>query len=125
LLDNGLQKLYTINKKGTVCEWSASFRHEIKKNDRSLSGLGRSFLFAVKNGPGDLKQRRPPPAADAGRSCWGSGQQDMSASQGAKWPLGAATRVLLEYHISRTNTTPRLPAGRGVRLVYRNFSCYT
>ena len=26
LLDNGLQKLYTINKKGTVCEWSASFR---------------------------------------------------------------------------------------------------
>ena len=73
----------------------------------------------------DLQQRRPPPAADAGRSCWGSGQQDMSAAQGAKWPLGAATRVPLEYHISRTNTTPRLPAGRGVRLVYRNFSCYT
>ena len=26
LLDNGLQKLHTINKKGTACEWSASFQ---------------------------------------------------------------------------------------------------
>ena len=30
----------------------------------------------------DLQQRRPRPVADAGRSCWGSGQQDASAAQG-------------------------------------------
>ena len=40
-----------------------------------------------------LQQRRPLPAAETGRSCWGSGQQDMSAAQGTKWTLGAATRT--------------------------------
>ena len=30
----------------------------------------------------DLQQRRPRPVADAGRSCWGSGQQDARAAQG-------------------------------------------
>ena len=40
----------------------------------------------------DLQQRRPRPVADAGRSCWGSGQQDASAAQGTMWMLGAATR---------------------------------
>ena len=39
-----------------------------------------------------VQQRRPLPAAETGRSCWGSGQQDMSAAQGTKWTLGAATR---------------------------------
>lgn len=48
LLDNGLQKLYTINKKGTVCEWSASFRHEIKKNDRRLWERGGHFFLLLK-----------------------------------------------------------------------------
>ena len=38
------------------------------------------------------QRRRPPPAAEAGRSCWGSGQQDASAAQGTKRMLGAATR---------------------------------
>ena len=40
-----------------------------------------------------VQRRRPPPAADAGRSCWGSGQQDTSAAQGTKWTLGTATRL--------------------------------
>ena len=40
----------------------------------------------------DLQQRRPRPVADAGRSCWGSGQQDASAAQGTMRMLGAATR---------------------------------
>ena len=48
LLDNGLQKLYTINKKGTVCEWSASFRHEIKKNDRRLWERGGHFFLLLE-----------------------------------------------------------------------------
>ena len=39
-----------------------------------------------------LQRRRPPPAAETGRSCWGSGQQDASAAQGTKRMLGAATR---------------------------------
>ena len=38
-----------------------------------------------------VQQRRPLPAAEAGRSCWGRGQQDTNAAQGMKWMLGAAT----------------------------------
>ena len=41
----------------------------------------------------NVQQRRPPPAADTGRSCWGRGQQDTSAAQGTKWTLGTATRL--------------------------------
>ena len=39
-----------------------------------------------------MQRRRPPPAADTGRSCWGHGQQDTSAAWGTKWTLGTATR---------------------------------
>ena len=39
-----------------------------------------------------MQQLRPPPAAETGSSCWGSGQQDTSADQGTKRMLGAATR---------------------------------
>ena len=38
------------------------------------------------------RQLRPPPAAETGSGCWGSGQQDASAVQGTKRMLGAATR---------------------------------
>ena len=38
------------------------------------------------------QRRRPPPAVEAGRSCWGSGQQDARAAQGTMRMLGAATR---------------------------------
>ena len=38
------------------------------------------------------QQLRPPPAAETGSGCWGSGQQDASAVQGTKRMLGAATR---------------------------------
>ena len=31
-----------------------------------------------------VQRRRPPPAAETGRSCWGSGQQDASAAQGTR-----------------------------------------
>ena len=41
----------------------------------------------------NVQQRRPPPAADTGRSCWGRGQQDTSAVRGTKWTLGTATRL--------------------------------
>ena len=39
-----------------------------------------------------VQRRGPPSAAETGRSCWGSGQQDASAAQGTKRMLGAATR---------------------------------
>ena len=35
-----------------------------------------------------LQRRRPPPVADTGRSCWGSGLQDASAAQGTKQTQG-------------------------------------
>ena len=38
------------------------------------------------------QRRRPPPVAETGRSCWGSGQQDARAAQGTMRMLGAATR---------------------------------
>ena len=40
-----------------------------------------------------VQQRRPLPAAETGRSCWGCGQQDARAAQGTMQPLGAATRA--------------------------------
>ena len=40
-----------------------------------------------------VQQRRPLPAAETGRNCWGCGQQDARAAQGTVQPLGAATRA--------------------------------
>ena len=53
-----------------------------------------------------LQQRRPLPAAETGRSCWGSGQQDMSAAQGTKWTLGAATRFARAPAEAISNRSP-------------------
>ena len=58
-----------------------------------------------------LQQRRPPPAAETGRSCWGSGQQDASAAQGTKRMLGAATRKQRGGHF-QSFSTPGHPAAR-------------
>ena len=68
-----------------------------------------------------VQQRRPLPAAETGRSCWGCGQQDARAAQGTMQPLGAATRVPLIH--------PRPPKNRNVSkyaavLFYDTFSCY-
>ena len=61
--------LYALRGRNTCCE-AANRRNEKK-----------------------VQQRRPPPAADTGRSCWGRGQQNTSATQGTKWSLGTATRL--------------------------------
>ena len=68
-----------------------------------------------------VQQRRPLPAAETGRSCWGCGQQDARAAQGTMQPLGAATRVPLIH--------PRPPKNRNVSkyaavLFYDTFFCY-
>ena len=47
----------------------------------------------VRRGKAPVQQRRPLPAAETGRSCWGCGQQDARAAQGTMQPLGAATRA--------------------------------
>ena len=57
-----------------------------------------SFLFCLcvrltNAGGFEQQQRRPLPAAETGRSCWGCGQQDARAAQGTMQPLGAATRA--------------------------------
>ena len=49
-----------------------------------------------------LQRRRPPPVADTGRSCWGSGLQDASAAQGTKQTQGAATRRIQRVEIAAT-----------------------
>ena len=68
-----------------------------------------------------VQQRRPLPAAETGRSCWGCGQQDARVAQGTMQPLGAATRVPLIH--------PRPPKNRNVSkyaavLFYDTFFCY-
>ena len=62
----------------------------------SEPGTGVSVLSAVQKGRKggfEQQQRRPLPAAETGRSCWGCGQQDTRAAQGTMQPLGAATRA--------------------------------
>ena len=62
----------------------------------SEPGTGVSVLSAVqkeRKGGFEQQQRRPLPAAETGRSCWGCGQQDARAAQGTMQPLGAATRA--------------------------------
>ncbi len=51
-------------------------------------GIPQSERFRQRL-PYQGQPRRPPPVAETGRSCWGSGQQDAS---GARRMLGAATR---------------------------------
>ena len=62
---------------------------------RSPAGSCRAATEGLLNRRSEknVQQRRPPPAADAGRSCWGSGLQDASAAQGTKQTQGAATRL--------------------------------
>ena len=62
---------------------------ESDKSEQNLSGNAKHKL-----GSPIRQQRRPPPVADEGRRCWGSGQQDTSAILCTKWTLGAATRML-------------------------------
>ena len=50
------------------------------------------------------QQRRPPPAAETGRSCWGSGQQDASDSVA---DAGTATRAMSPKVTERARTLPK------------------
>ena len=63
--------------------------------EKGLQGWIRtaSTRRIVRRGKAPVQQRRPLPAAETGRSCWGCGQQDARAAQGTTQPLGAATRA--------------------------------
>ena len=70
-----------------------------------------------------VQQRRPLPAAESGRSCWGCGQQDARAAQGTMQPLGAATRA----PFLRGSRNPPAPAkNSNIRTGYWSFCfiCY-
>ena len=65
-----------------------------------------------------VQQRRPLPAAESGRSCWGCGQQDARAAQGTMQPLGAATRA----PFLRGSRNPPAPAkNSSIRTGYWSF----
>ena len=87
-------------------------RHGASPPFRPQASGGARFqeksLYPARSGAGKekkLQQRRPLPAAEAGRSCWGRGQQDASAVQGTQRMLGAATRTafILLYFSSKHN----------------------
>ena len=72
------------NRAETVQPWLTKQKsHEIFRSTASTVDIPNHW---------DLQQRRLRPVADARRSCWGSGQQDASATQGTRRMLGAATR---------------------------------
>ena len=62
-----------------------------------------------------VQQRRPLPAAETVRSCWGCGQQDARAAQGTMQPLGAATRVPFQ----RGSRNPPAPTKKPQRIKIR------
>ena len=68
-------------------------RFHVSAGLHALRGRNTSCEAANRRNEKNVQQRRPPPAAETGRSCWGRGQQDTSAAQGTKWSLGTATRL--------------------------------
>ena len=71
-----------------------------------------------------VQQRRPLPAAETGRSCWGCGQQGARAAQGTMQPLGAATRTHCSARLAqstRAHQEIQYPNRVLDFLFYRNF----
>ena len=62
----------------------------IQKRPQAFLNPELKIIFPLKMAR--AQQRRPPPAVETGRSCWGSGQRDARAAQGTMRMLGAATR---------------------------------
>ena len=109
---------------------------------KALAYLVRwSFLFCLcvrltNAGGFEQQQRRPLPAAEIGRSCWGCGQQDARAAQGTMQPLEAATRAPYTARLAQstrahqkasTYTSTRYPCSPCFRfsVCIRNFNCWT
>ena len=71
------------------------------------------------------QRRRPPPAAETGRSCWGSGQQDASDSEadaGSRNPAlasGARLRGLLCHSDPFSNASPTAFCKASMEMVQR------
>ena len=85
---------FFMGKSATVDRQFSSTTPSVKmgyRNARRRSDIPKfKIIFPLKMAR--VQRRRLPPAAETGRSCWGSGQQDASAAQGTMRMLGAATR---------------------------------
>ena len=75
----------------TLIKWDFGRCDDIKSSLYQITRGSQSALPVSKSLSLWEQRRRPPPAAETGRSCWGSGQQDAS---GAQRMLGAATRAV-------------------------------
>ena len=76
--------------KATVVPLYAPSREKgTPERPQTLRCTEKTNHFSAENAQ---QRRRPPPVAETGRSCWGSGQQDARAVQGTMRMLGAATR---------------------------------
>ena len=76
--------------KATVVPLYAPSREKgTPERPQTLRCTEKANHFSAENAQ---QRRRPPPVAETGRSCWGSGQQDARAAQGTMRMLGAATR---------------------------------
>ena len=75
-------ELHALQGRNTSCE-AANRRNEKKAFSAAASFFPFRHLLRDYQGRAApfLQRRRPPPAADTGRSCWGSGQQDASGSE--------------------------------------------
>ena len=77
----------------SLLDWGARLRRSVgcPEGARQTRVSNRCSSIAWAAGPPQrctpvqqVQQRRPPPAAETGRSCWGRGQQDMRPAQGPK-----------------------------------------
>ena len=75
----------------TLIKWDFGRCDDVKLSLYQITRGSQSALPVSKSLSLWEQRRRPPPAAETGRSCWGSGQQDAS---GAQRMLGAATRAV-------------------------------
>ena len=71
-----------------VCNGSAPLPAGLPSPSPSVTPLPEGEALAVRKAsprrqrlPYSGQRRRPPPAAEAGRSCWGSGQRDASGRE--------------------------------------------
>ena len=87
LMSQAMRKLTSvIGKTNTVCVFINQLREKVGD--------------VYKRQALSLQRRRPLPAAETGRSCWGRGLRDASAAQGTKQTQGAATRRLPRLELS-------------------------
>ncbi len=91
--ENGICSACFLRKRGAAGKASACRKRAgTLRWARGREGRSDSPSLPLDSTHPAMQQLQPPPVAETGSSCWGSGQQDASAAQGTKRMLGAATR---------------------------------